>query len=406
MKILIGTEDIAGWIQNYKIGFQKNGHEVKTAVFNHNPFYKNSFDIVISEMSLYKINHKIFDKKQLYKRTKQRLFNEWKLIKYKKFIRKLIDDHDVIVYLWRSFLEDFSDLKYARMRNKKIIAIFVGSDVRYFAAFKQQYKVANWTFPKEMDHQNPKWVLHWIRNVEKYSDLIYSVPDQAGLQLRPYYHLQVPMDVEKFNFNNNENKILKVLHAPSAPHKKGTDIIDTTLNRLKDEGFIFEFISVRNLPHKDLLNLLSTSDILVDELVFHGPGGLSFEAMLSGCAVATRYLESSPAVFQPPIWSIDAENIYEKLKILITDNQLRRELILKGKEYAVVRNSVDHIVAEILLNLESPRQADYTPIFLREMYEPVSLEEIKVINKWTKIVKDCYWYQRVIPPEQREGLIF
>lgn len=406
MKVLIGTEDIAGWIQNYKIGFQKNGHEVTTIVFNHNTFYNHSFDIVISDTYLRKLIPFKLLKKNYLPRLIQRINNKWVLYKYQNFVRKLIDKHDVIVYLWRSFMDDCSDLEYAKQRNKKIVTLFVGSDVRYLAAFKQQFDVANWSFPKEMDSQNPTWVLSWIRNAEKYSDLIYSVPDQAGLQLRPYYHLQVPMDVEKFNFNNNENKILKVLHAPSAPHKKGTDIIDSTLNRLKDEGFIFDYISVRNLPHESLLNLLSTSDILVDEIVFHGPGGLSFEAMLSGCAVATRYLESSPAVFRPPIWSIDAENIYEKLKILLTEPQIRRELVEKGREYAITNNAVEKVASEILQNLEMPRSPDYVPTFLRECFEPDLENEMQIINQWSNSLKDCGWYKLIVSPSDRAGLTF
>lgn len=406
MKILIGTEDIAGWIPNYKIGFQKNGHEVTTVVFNHNPFYNHSFDYVISETYLNKIIQTKFVKRKYLRRIIQRINNKWVLYKYHNFVRKLIDKHDVIVYVWRSFFDDCSDLEYARLQNKKIVTLFVGSDVRYMAAFKQQFNVANWSFPKEMDHNNPEWLLRWVRNTEKYSDIIYSVPDQAGLQLRPYFHIQVPLLCEKCKFNPEENKILKVLHAPSSPHKKGTDIVEHTLSRLKEEGLNFEFISVRNLPHQEVLDLLSNSDILVDELVFHGPGGISFEAMLCGCTVATRYIESSPAVFRPPVWSINAENIYEKLKILLTDSQLRKELVTQGREYAIANNAVDHVVSEILQNLQTPRSPDYTPSFLREQFQPTSSSEIRIINDYTKTVMECEWYQGTISVGERALLIF
>ena len=406
MKILIGTEDIAGWIPNYKIGFQKNGHEVTTAVFNHNPFYNHSFDIIISETYLNKLIQTKFNKRKYVRRIIQRVNNKWVLYKYHNFVRKMIDKHDVIIYIWRSFMDDCSDLKYAKSKNKKIVTLFVGSDVRYMSAFKQQFNVTNWTFPKEMDHNNPEWILKWIRNAEKYSDIIYSVPDQAGLQLRPYYHIQVPLLYEKCTFNPEENKILKVLHAPSSPHKKGTDIIEHTLSRLKEEGLNFEFVSVRNLQHQDVLDLLSKSDILVDELVFHGPGGISFEAMLSGCSVATKYIESSPVVFRPPIWCIDAENIYEKLKILLTDSQIRRALVNKGREYALANNAVENVTFEILQNLEMPRPNDYTPKFLREQFQPTSSTEIQIINDWTKTVMVCGWYQGSISSGERASLIF
>ena len=406
MKILIGTEDVAGWIQQYKSGFESFGHEVTTAVFKKSSFFDVDYEYVFDEMFRYKIDSRQLLRHQFLKRVKRKIKNEWKSRTYKKLIHSLIDKHDVIIQMWHPFLPSSAELLYARKRNKKIISVFVGSDVRYFKAFKQEFDVSKWNFPKELDNEYIDYHLQLIRNAEKYSDLIYSVPDQAGLQMKPYYHLQVPLNTGKFVYHVPGNKIPKIVHAPSVPFKKGTDIIEATLASLKNEGVAFELMSVRNMPNDELLQLLSQADILVDEIVYNGPGTLSFEAMMSGCAVATRYINNSPQVFCPPVMNINADNIYKQLKTLLTNPQLIKELAIKGREYALRNNSSAKIVADMLKNLEIPGQPDYYPDFLRQRFVPGSKSEILSINKWTSFVKDCDWYSVYVNMGEREGLVF
>jgi hypothetical protein len=406
MKVLIGTYEIAGWIQHYKNGFEKNGHTVTTAVSQKNPFYHCEYTYILNELFFNNADKQKLYSNQMIQRAIRKIKNKWINYKYERFIKDLIDQHDVLFLLWHPFFTNSKELAYARIKNKKIVSIFVGSDVRYFKAFKQEFNVCNWVFPTSWDHDDPSYHLQLIRNAEKYSDLIYSVPDQAGLQLKPYRHLQVPIDTQKFIFRIPENKIPKVVHAPSVPFKKGTDIIESILNRLKQEGIAFELITVRDMPNYELLQLLTEADVLVDEIVYNGPGALSFEGMLTGCAVATRYIESSPSVFRPPVWSINADNIYEKLKRLLSDAPLRKQLAEDGRAYALANNTAEHVVSGILRDLESPRQPNYYPTFLREQFQPSTSSELQTINEWTKFVNDCDWYQQTVPSGERAGLIF
>jgi hypothetical protein len=406
MRILIGTENIAGWIQHYKKGFEQKGHAVTTAVYNRNSFYGCEYDYILNDFFLNVENKKEIKKNQYLKRTVRKIKNKVLNWKYEKFILRLIDEHDLLILLWNPYLTESRELAYAKSRNKKIVSIFVGSDVRYFRAFQQEFNVSSWVFPTDWNHDNPGYHLQLIRNAEKYSDLIYSVPDQSGLQLKSFYHLQVPMDIDKFVYFVPQNKIPKVLHAPSIPFKKGTDIIEATLAKLKNDGIVFELISVRNMPNHELLQLLTEADVLVDEIVYNGPGALSFEAMLSGCAVATRHIEESSKNFQPPICNIDASNIYEKLKELLTNSSMREELATKGYAYAIKYNAAKNVVEDILKNIEYPRTPDYFPNFLRYRYLPNSQDEINTINQWTNFVKDCDWYKQDITFGVRAGLEF
>jgi hypothetical protein len=160
-----------------------------------------------------------------------------------------------------------------------------------------------------------------------------------------------------------------VIHAPSEPAAKGTDIVLSTLEQLKNEGINFETKFIQNMSNTELMQLLTDADILVDELYAHGPGFLSFEAMASGCAVATRFYENSPECFRPPVVNITKETIYRQLKKFLTDKDYRKQLIFSGKEYVETNNRAEKVMNDILLLMNGTKSnCDYVPQYFKERF--------------------------------------
>ncbi|MBK8519924.1 MAG: glycosyltransferase [Chitinophagaceae bacterium] len=272
----------------------------------------------------------------------------------------------------------------------------VGSDVRHISAFTQQYKIdtSGWEagFFYE-DLLNPK--IQKIRYHELYADLIYSVPDQAGLYLRNYNHIRVPLSKNNnIVFNIPARKIPVIIHAPSTSSIKGTDIINATLHQLKNEGYEFEYKFIQNMPNEELVKLLSNADILCDELFLHGPGVLSAEAMAAGCAVATRCLNVEP--FQPPVCSITPENILEKLKLLITDINFRTSLAKAAKIFVDEFNSPKNFAEKILNDMSNENLvSDYEPcFFIRDYMLPVDYSLSAKTKELTNQVIENYGLQQ------------
>ena len=224
-----------------------------------------------------------------------------------------------------------------------------------------------------------------------------------GLALRPYHHLQIPLKMEMFEFSVPGRSIPLIVHAPSEPYVKGTDVIEAALATLREEGIAFEFRSLRDMPHDQLLRHLTEADVLVDELVCHGPGWLSFEAMASGCAVATRYLADSPASFRPPVWAIDEHNIVGRLRELLTDRDLRISLAHDSRRYVETHNRVDYVTDAIIAKTRAGRagDTDYTPTYLRECYVPRNASEITAIKNGNSVVAGESWYQSQLKGETR-----
>ena len=124
LKILIGTENIAGWMSLYKMGFEKLGHEVKTAVFSKNKFYEHDYDYDLYDLYLQKLNGKSIKRYKLLSRIIRKANNYLIKVKYRIFVKRIINDADLLIYMWGCFHPDMSDLMYAKSKNKKVIVLF------------------------------------------------------------------------------------------------------------------------------------------------------------------------------------------------------------------------------------------------------------------------------------------
>lgn len=380
----------------YAEELRRRGHEVTTCVNDkHRFFADHHYDIVSNYWADYLLGKKtdkafgtpygFLNKAALKLRTATPVFDG--LIS-----RKIFDKHDVFIFIWAGdyLMRHGKDLQVLRQKGKKIVSILVGSDVRDAHAFQQAFHtdVSKWPdhYKKSYSHYN-----RVLRHAELYSDLVFSLPDQSVTGIRPYHHFPIPLDLSRYRFHWSDREVPVVVHAPSAPALKGTDVVLETFEKLKAEGLAFETKFIQNMKNTELVQLLTESDILVDELVLNGPGILSIEAMLSGCAVATHYYEGSPESFRPPVCNVSRDNVYEVTKKLITDKDYRRQLAYAGRAYAEKNNDVALIVTDILNKLQENTEPEYQPLFFRDEFvlpqgETITAEDLElnrqVAEKW------------------------
>lgn len=366
MKIFLGTNDVAKILTGFKEGFLANGCEVTTLVKDLHPFYEFNYDYTILRRFSGSANYK---NKQLRKIVE---FADYNIQNYriKKRLDRFIEEHDIFVFIWSSLQRDFADYQLIKKANKKIVNVFVGSEIRHISAFKQEFGGDQSTWEQDYLDGDLNTKLFTLRMAELYSDLILSVPDQSGLAIRPYDHLYIPFNSSGIEFKPTEHKPLRVIHAPSKSGIKGSAIIISTIEKLKDEGIEMEFKLIQNVSNKELLKELSEADVLVDELYLHGPGTLGLEGMAAGCAVATHTMRNYKDVFDPPVCNIDEKNIYEQLRILFTDTAYRSNLVHDGKKFLDEKNSPAIVARQILDTMAAPQaRYDYYPEFYLNNYK-------------------------------------
>ncbi len=409
-KIFIGTIDIAYQIRDFKKGFESLGYEVITGVqFDSLSRFKQKFDYdyVFSEV-----------KKKWFRGIRPKRLQKYLQNKFnprKKAIYKIIDECDIFLFMWTSLFVNNADLELLKKKGKKIVVFFVGSDIRYFHSFEQEMKKYGIpSFYNDQMKAEPlrqlESKLSYLRNVEKFADLIYNLPNQGQLALRPYFHFFVPVDTSLIKENTKQREIPVVIHAPSSRASKGTETILATFEQLKRDGLKFDSKLIENTPYEEALLEYTNADILVAELIIPSGGKLDREALAAGTVVLSSinkdYIDLVPD--DCPIIHVNPDNLYDQLKSLIIDYPRRVSLARMGRPYVEKYHSINFIPGLILerLNInEKDLKYDYYPDFYLNEYVPES-ENIELHNDWIKVVKNCIWYKEHIKSGIRDSLDF
>ncbi len=409
MKIALRGHETCGLIGNLAAEFRRRGHDVLTIALPHK-FFPGQFDYDPYDLLAQSLARGIrparladLGAKALWEITPR----GYQAIE-RRIERSLLRGVDLLVQVWAGLPREAPLFAALRRQGTRIASLFMGSDVREYNMFFRQYDVGAWTFPAEYFRVPLAEKLATLRRHELYADALFSVPDQMGLALRPYYHLQVPLELSTMRYSVPGRERPRVLHAPSIPHVKGTDVIERALDALRADGVDFEFVSVRNVAHSTLLDQLADADVVVDELVGHGPGWLGFEAMASGCAVATRYLSDSPPCFRPPVIAIDQHNIATRLRELLTDRGLRIRLAEAGRAYVECNNSIQLVTDSLVAKALHPggAECDYVPDYLTTTYVPENEAIADAINSANRLVADQPWYREHAAGRSHDGLVF
>src|SRR5207249_10868956 len=68
-------------------------------------------------------------------------FGKWKRVMLAQFVRALLT-HDVFIFVFAtSFFPNFVDYAILKLFRKKIVSVFLGSDVRYWYAFRERFRL-------------------------------------------------------------------------------------------------------------------------------------------------------------------------------------------------------------------------------------------------------------------------
>ncbi len=407
MKIFIGTTNIASTMGEMRHAFQKLNHEV-TIMVNDLPAIANqniSLDIISSTQinPLFR-NNWFLGTKSVWKKAIRKPYSDIRkflINRYNsKILPQLIEQHDVFIFIWSSILADYSDLKLIKKAGKKIVFIFVGDDVRWYWAMKQEFEGLGMSPVEYGKGYNYTAIglyrrIKRIRMAEKYADLVYSKREQAQLQKRPFFHWIMFVNASDYTVRDSEKEIPLVIHAPSNMSIKGSKYIIDAVNELKAEGLVFDFQLVENMKFEECKKLIEKADFIIDQLFIPGGGRLCAEALscnakaISFMAYSIYYQGFMPQKQENcPIIDADRHSIKEVLhKQILQFEGIKRTEDYLNRNYATLHLNVDIFCAELIAHLNAKSidlNYDYEPLFYKE-YKPKSILEKVILHYWDKL---------------------
>jgi hypothetical protein len=172
--------------------------------------------------------------------------------------------------------------------------------------------------------------LELLSYVRRYFDVVYLLP--LAVELGP------PPD-----FAPRREGPLRVVHAPSAPRIKGTDVIRAELEGL--EGVELRLVS--GVPHDEVLAAIRDADVVVDQLNSETYGVVAIEGMAAGKPVLCEYDRSKLASWchDVPIVFCEPGTVAERVRELAADPAERERLGRAGRAFVERVNDPDRVAA-------------------------------------------------------------
>ncbi len=276
---------------------------------------------------------------------------------------------DVFIFSGSCTFFRFYELPLLKLLRKKLIFVYLGSDARPPYLSGRYLDDAGSLKDSNSLRIEAIAMIKSIKKVEKYADIIVNHTATAQFfqnDFVKFHSVGVPVEFGlgllqqteelKTELSGTPNSI-RILHAPSRPLAKGSNIFKTIIGELRLEGFLIDYIELRGVSNSDVLRELADCDFVIDELYSDVPMAvLATEAarlrkpVVVGSYYAKKYFDDNSLKTYPPALFVIPECIKQSIRKMIVDKEFR--LALGEQAYNFVkRNWESSIVAKNYLRL-------------------------------------------------------
>lgn len=278
----------------------------------------------------------------------------------------------IVLLFNRSFTNSGIDLILFKLFRKKVTVVNLGSDTR------PEYLSGSWLRSNDFNfsesfvrktqqklEKKRKRILFW----DRWTAYTVDNPLAGHLHTRRcvnWFAMGFPIRKAPIISKENDQTADKVtvLHAPSNRGLKGSDLIQSVVDELLQEGLPIEYIELESVPNEEVKKILHNTDIVIDQLWSDTPlAGLACEAAAAGCCVIVggndwRYFQTTTLPLPPSILTS-----YESLKKTVTycveNLQYRKNKSKELQKFAVTEWSSQTVAARYIKLFRGELGAEY-----------------------------------------------
>ena len=234
------------------------------------------------------------------------------------------------------------DLPELRRAGVRTALLFHGSDIRSPDRHIELYRHSPFRDPAGAQDRELTEVLRgkaaemakWVADFDgpvfvSTPDLIDDVPQATWLP--------VVVDLDQWTEGSRtplEREVPVVVHAPSRPFMKGSDLIEPTLRDLESRGLI-EYRRLEHIPQAELVGVVQDADIVLDHFVIGNYGVMTCQAMAAGrvsiANIDRRVRDRVPA--QIPTLQADPDTLCEVIESVLADREAARAVAATGRAF-------------------------------------------------------------------------
>lgn len=152
------------------------------------------------------------------------------------------------------------------------------------------------------------------------------------------------------------NQILTFMHCPTNRIAKKSDYIEQAINKLREEGYQFNYKCITNVTHAELKEEYKSADVVIDQLnTWYGT--VSVEAMALGRPVVCGYYPHmchyDKRFEKLPIINADIFNIYNVLKDILDGKYDLQKISKASRDFAVKTHDLKSVTSQLIDIYES-----------------------------------------------------
>lgn len=254
-------------------------------------------------------------------------------------------------YLRTGADERWHEFEFLKKRGLRLVCYFTGSDIRspkLMLEMQERTGIENIaTYQVEVvpefrrpEYEHTKQAM--ARAADRFADVIFNArTDQLSYLTRPtepflYFYPDDRFVAIGDKFERLDS--IRIVHAPSSPIVKGTQVVRAAINRLRELGYTFDYVELDQTPNEVVLATLATAHIALNEFYAFVPGMFGVEAMASGCALLTsadEHLERDLPTGSNAAWMVTSSaQIFDNLRHLLDHPEEIRPLAERGQAWA------------------------------------------------------------------------
>jgi len=165
----------------------------------------------------------------------------------------------------------------------------------------------------------------------------------------PIFELEIKFNNSLGSISEKQKKRIRILHSPSNPVVKGSSLILTVIDNLKNKGYEFDFVMIHGKSYDEVIREIQLCDFVVDQVFSDTPmAGFATEAACFGKpAVVGGYgleelIRFIPANMYPPSSVCHPDHIEKAIEELLLDTEKRESLGRDAQSFVMERwNSVE-----------------------------------------------------------------
>lgn len=277
-----------------------------------------------------------------------------KFIKRARFFREVLEQGSLVHYhggvILRSHWHHLFEGKLLAKKQIPMIMSFGGSDARIIseARAKNPYFFLQ---PNELRDEQTRAYLKSISRYIRHVATDFEMMPYVEPYFEKCYLFRQPVNLRNIQFNEPRlDRPPVILHIPTASLVKGTQYIIDTVEKLKAEGYKFEFRLKRQLTQTQMYEEIAMCDVYIDELLCGSHGVTAVETMAAGKPTLTYIRPDLVSKFPPemPLVNANPDTLYGILKELICEPTLRADLSYRSRRYVEKYHDVDVVVGELM----------------------------------------------------------